>query len=108
MVAFIMSDFGQLYKSTEPVSTKQFESKLKMHVYPNPAKDYIIFEAPVPLNQQFTLKLFEINGKMIYENVFKAEAFPVRINISDFSPGLYIYSGSSGKVFFSGKLSIKN
>lgn len=108
MVAFIMSDFGQLYKSTEPVSTKQFESKLKMHVYPNPAKDHIIFEAPVPLNQKFTLKLFEINGKMIYENEFKAEAFPVRINTSDFSPGLYIYSGTSGRLIFSGKLSLSH
>lgn len=58
--------------------------------YPNPAKDLIIINSTV---NTASIKLFNAIGEMVYEGVTDNE---IRIDISNFSPGIYFAEWRTG------------
>jgi hypothetical protein len=53
--------------------------------FPNPANDYIMFS--VPDEGQSFLRMYDVTGKLVYENMFSEKSFSV--DVSKFSSGIY-------------------
>jgi hypothetical protein len=56
-------------------------------MYPNPAKDYVWFQAQKP-NQPISMRIYDIHGKLMYQ---KEKFQEEQINISEWSKGMYFY-----------------
>ncbi|MDP4291196.1 MAG: T9SS type A sorting domain-containing protein [Bacteroidota bacterium] len=57
------------------------------HVYPNPAKEYVVIE--MTENHDVTFKLFTLSGQMIIQEQIKASG--QKIGLNNLKEGLYIY-----------------
>ncbi len=76
-----------------------------INVYPNPANDAITFDFNE--NNQFTkLSLFDLNGKIVYEQAVTSNYFT--ISTSDFAEGLYYFRLLSSTGLKSGKVLIQH
>lgn len=105
-------DFGELSESYIPPVTKeillntgpQTENSSSYHIYPNPAKDYILIEITESHNVYF--KLFTLAGQMVLQEQVKGSG--QKININNLKEGLYIYKilDEKGKLV-TGKLIIR-
>jgi hypothetical protein len=73
--------------------------------YPNPAKDYIMFE--INSVGEFTLELIDITGKIWFKNNYMIEDAPIEVGISDMPGGLYFYKVYNNTEQFRGNLVIK-
>ncbi len=56
-------------------------------LYPNPANDYIMLDYPNGLNEDVDLKIFSINGVLVYSSTYKQN---IRVNIENLATGVYI------------------
>ncbi|HMR89889.1 MAG TPA: T9SS type A sorting domain-containing protein [Saprospiraceae bacterium] len=75
-------------------STENEDIDSAIHVYPNPANDYIIIENPVEINS--TLNIRDISGRVIIHQANTNEA----IDIQHLSPGMYILETRTNKMKF--------
>jgi hypothetical protein len=75
--------------------------------YPNPATTFIYFELVQRPQTSYTLQLFNLAGKKVYEapEISQKTTIPV----SDFFRGVYIYQlrDRTGKIVESGKFQVK-
>ncbi len=63
----------------------------KIHIYPNPADNYIELEMPEQTNQQFRVALFDLGGRMVYRKmIYPGE----RINTEELENGIYFLKAS--------------
>lgn len=75
-----------------------------IHVFPNPAKEYINVETNSPDNQQ--VEIYSLTGKLLLQNSFIQHS---KIDISHFSSGTYIYkviNTISGKITATNKFNV--
>jgi len=63
--------------------TEKYTTKLT----PNPATDEILVQVPAELGQVY-VKIFDDNGKNLEYETFEHQ---IRIDVSDYTPGLYLY-----------------
>jgi len=87
-LCFVIGDNGMLYKTTNFGGlsvNKNVESKKKIQIYPNPAKEKVIIEYDESLGIQ-SVQLLDVSGKIIktYENNFK------EIDIEGITKGNYL------------------
>jgi hypothetical protein len=109
---FASKDYGVLLESYIP--PKAIETTLNVgslkeysasyHVFPNPAKEFVLIE--MTENQSVLLKLFTLAGQMVLQEQVKGSG--QKINISNLKEGLYIYKilDDKGKLI-TGKLIIR-
>jgi len=75
------------------------DSVLSLRVYPNPTSDflYLRFSDEVTPEQDYTIHLFNMEGRQVLEGVYPAHAFQhyVRLKVSHLLPGTYIYQARS-------------
>jgi hypothetical protein len=104
-------EFGILAESSpaeqeEPVQdpTPLKEYNLSYHVFPNPAKDFVLVE--MADTQTIIMKLYTLAGQMVLQEMVKGSG--KKINISNLKQGLYIYKivDDKGKLI-TGKLIIR-
>lgn len=100
MQRFSLVVSGGVVSFSEPsLGTDDFEiSNLKL--YPNPANDILNISADFNSIENASLKMFDLLGKLVYENdtLFKFSS-DATINVSSFSPGVYMLQLSKdGKV----------
>lgn len=64
----------------------------KINVYPNPAKDFLIIDLGIFESRSIIIKIFEINGTLIYKESIKSvlNNYKMQVNLSDKKPGTYI------------------
>lgn len=76
-----------LYTIDFPVSSNDKKYPFKIHLYPNPASEFLFFEFPPEfINSFIHYSIYTINGDLIYTSNLKDKD---KISVSDFSPGQY-------------------
>ncbi len=84
-------------------------NQIAAHNYPNPAADYTTFVYELPTRSDVTLNIFDINGKMVSTQTFKAQEagqHQTFFSTESFSNGIYFYTIDSEYNTESGKLII--
>jgi hypothetical protein len=109
---FSSTDYGVLSESYIPAGNKeillntgmQSDYSSSYHIYPNPAKDFVLIE--MTENHTINFKLFTLAGQVVLQEQVKNSG--QKINISNLKEGLYIYKilDEKGKLV-TGKLIIK-
>jgi hypothetical protein len=72
--------------------------KVGIHVYPNPAKDWVIFErhASDGSNEDLELKLYNQQGQKVYRNSLAYGR--LKLDLNQFAKGVYFYEVSKNGV----------
>ncbi len=66
-------------------------------LYPQPASDYLTIQARDLKDKPSQIKIYSLSGKLYFqENINKADGSEITINVSQFSPGIYLLKLISG------------
>ncbi len=90
------------YKPIDIVNVAENKESV-FRVYPNPASNQITIES-TELTSTTSFALYDLQGRVILEKSFLQ---PVSIQVSDLSPGLYIYQVNCGNALETGKILIR-
>lgn len=80
-------------------------------VYPNPAQRDVFFEAYLSKTSDITIKIYDLNGKVLNEKLLRDVDFgnhEFNIPVSNLSNGLYFYSVESNNNTINGKFVVSN
>jgi hypothetical protein len=89
-----------------PVSVNENEKSLVIHVFPNPAKNFIFIEIPDFDNKRSAnISVFDLNGKVVFKDRLKEKN--LKIDTSNWPEGLFFFRISSDGVVTSGKFTVK-
>ncbi|MDX2133830.1 MAG: hypothetical protein SFV52_03560 [Saprospiraceae bacterium] len=85
----------------------QAPRQANLRVFPNPAADRIFFEAASVPAAPMSLRFTDAQGRTVRE--IQAHRFPVEVNCSGFTPGLYFFqiSDAAGGLLWSGRVVVK-
>jgi hypothetical protein len=75
-------------------------SDMKLSVYPNPVKEYVVFDN-VNISESATIAIFDIRGRKVMEKQLSGNK---QLVVNNLRKGLYIYKLSNNGVTYSGKL----
>lgn len=82
-------DRSRIIKVDNPAGLEGNRGNQMMHIYPNPAGDWLELQMKLPENSFEQISIISISGKTLF--TFKKSLKPnLKINISDLSPGVYI------------------
>ena len=79
----------------EIVSRSQEMNVYRISAYPNPATDAITVSISDADRQQFMLKVFDMNGKLMH--IAQITESQTRISVANFPPGIYLMQISDRK-----------
>jgi hypothetical protein len=92
----------------EPVNIQEKETlnTERVHCYPNPAQTYAEITVNYQTNGFLTLLITDLTGQLVFSEKKQsyALAHTFRIDVSDFSPGVYIYTILAGNQSVTNKL----
>lgn len=75
------------------------DTDFQLNIFPNPANDFIICNLMFDSNNKIEIKIMDVNGKAVFskqlQQSFKNQQ--VKIDISNFSQGIYIAEVNDGK-----------
>ncbi len=81
-------------------------SKNALKVFPNPAKDFVIFEFEEAIKEAVTFDLYDLAGKRVHQQRISGKQF--RFERNHLAPGMYFYKiQSSAGLMNSGKIVIQ-
>ena len=89
-------------------STGEIENNKSAFVYPDPANEYAtIVNGSMPVQ---SLEIYNIVGKKIFflENNDTMSRTELKLNVSDWSPGIYLYTIHKGSNTIQGKFSVQH
>ncbi len=78
------------------LGANSFDNDLEMSFFPNPTKEILNINFGKLTNQKSTIKIIDINGKLVYSTVIENPSIIEKINVSKFSKGLYLVNVTSG------------
>lgn len=85
-------DLGEAVSNSELGTSDLLEStQTSVAIYPNPARDLVSFRFGQPLKDDTTLKLININGKVIATFPLKVGDLELKMNTTDYPVGTYFY-----------------
>lgn len=100
----LVADSGYIYVLNQPEEKNRVVSNLK--VFPNPARDNIYIASDMPLASNSLLKVFDITGQMVINEVLNVNqgTYNYSVDLKSLQPGIYIISLiSEGKTKKTGK-----
>jgi hypothetical protein len=74
-----------------------------LHVYPNPAREFIVFDL-TDISGSAIAEVFDIQGKMVLEQKLYGNR---KMSVSHLSKGLYLYKVTNSGNIYTGKLIIE-
>lgn len=87
----------------ESASTDKIEQSVQIHVYPNPAVDFVWFRFGCSMKGK-ELYITDVRGRLV-RSIHLSEELELSISLRDLASGLYFYNISdNGVQIFSGKL----
>jgi hypothetical protein len=70
----------------------EINSQTNSLLFPNPSKNKVTIIADIPENEQnLVLSVYSVNGQEVKEVSIRVKNKPIEINVSDLSPGVYLY-----------------
>ncbi len=97
---FLDAAANGVFQPQTPTTVEQ--NGIKISVYPNPADDFVRISAPDLTNAQLTIS--DISGRIVYR---KNLSNSLRVNVSNFAPGVYMISIKSANGLSTMKLIVK-
>jgi hypothetical protein len=88
------------------LGANSFDNDLEMSFFPNPTKEILNINFGKLTNQKSTIKIIDINGKLVYSTVIENPSIIENINVSKFSKGLYLVNVTSGNTKINKKIII--
>ena len=77
---------------------------LIVDVYPNPTVDYTHLKFVSPFNETGFIRILDINGKEVLKQSFKSYSQEIKLDISQFTSGIYILNMESESYKFNTKI----
>ena len=59
-------------------------------VYPNPVKNFLNIKLPDSFNGPLTVKISDITGRIVSDNLYSTASNHLKINLKDFAKGTYL------------------
>ncbi|NGX83694.1 T9SS type A sorting domain-containing protein [Aequorivita sp. KMM 9714] len=72
------------------LSNEDFTLDVHTTVYPNPVTDYLNISFKDMEGETFDISIFDLNGRLVYNNVLMDSTSNETLNFSGYSSGLYI------------------
>jgi hypothetical protein len=93
---------------TEPLSVIKNEFK-SLSVFPNPVDNNLNIQLASESNEKFDLRLFDIQGRLIENNIFSDNSYTLNANLdmSSFAPGIYLLKIIQGTKYYTQKINVK-
>jgi hypothetical protein len=89
-------------------SVAEIPNVISGKIFPNPARDWIVFETTEATKENALLIIYNILGEQILKQPLNAGQMRYSINISDIAEGMYIMKVTNAKgVMYNGKLVIQ-
>ncbi len=74
-----------------------------LQISPNPSNGYINIAYPMINNRNATLKIFNVNGVLMYQQTIENRSVGKKVDVSKFSNGVYVLKVESQKQVLTGK-----
>jgi len=89
----------------QPIKAPELQLIKSLNVYPNPAKEVISFELPVPANgDNVTIEVIGIDGKVLQNNEVRHLKETLSINIGNLPNAMYFIKATSPSIVATGKI----
>jgi hypothetical protein len=90
------------------ITVNELPPLLQGKIFPNPARDWIVFETAQAFKESASLTIYNMLGEQIYQQQFNAGQMRYSVNISGIAEGMYIVKVNNAKgVMYNGKLVIQ-
>ncbi|MCO6462497.1 MAG: choice-of-anchor B family protein [Saprospiraceae bacterium] len=99
---FVLDGTKAYYPETNAVKETAFAHKLE--TYPNPATREFQLKVPDLTNQVAEIKIFDITGKLVYQNIMEGHQLAYHKFRVKYAPGTYIVQLKAGKKIYSAEL----
>lgn len=76
--------------NTSALSNATFNSESQVTVYPNPAKNNLYINKGTLDTENYTVKMINVNGKIVFEKTFYHSQLTEQISVSELSAGIYM------------------
>lgn len=76
------------------------------NIYPNPATENVTLDFFNPLKEQIKLDVFNSAGKLTGSGIFQKGSIKTVLDVSDFTPGLYLFIFNGGGTHFTKPVSV--
>ncbi len=73
-------------------SISSITDNYSLTAFPNPAKDKVTINYTVDNNNDNTIQIYSINGKVIYQEKLSSEKHTLTLDVSNWASGIYMYS----------------
>ena len=98
------SNSPNLYFTTDCTSTALNDKvKTRINIYPNPAKEYIVFDI-TNISSSAKVELFDLQGKKVLEEKLSENK---QISISNLPKGLYLFKVKDSRNIYKGKIAVE-
>ena len=106
----LMQDFvpGPGDTGTAPVATEELAGSFNLSVYPNPADDYVIIQADLPLTTNVVVEVKDISGRIVAGASAVADEHNISVSLAGLNPGIYFVTLRGKMGFWQEKLVVNN
>lgn len=81
-------------RNPNAVGIETIKKETKINIYPNPATDYL--NVAIASNEDNKkIEIIDLLGKVVYSNIITEESTKLRVNTTDYLPGVYFVTISS-------------
>ena len=86
------------YSPTISMDRRTSKDDLNLKVYPNPAKDWLVFALDNANEEDYQLRIYDITGKLVYEQqgAMSVGYWTEQLNTSELAAGIYVYQVQVG------------
>ncbi len=91
------------------INTTGFENveKINLHLFPNPSNGIFEIEFPYQENENYQLKVFDLTGKIVFEQNDSKIEKNIQLNLSNLTQGIYFLNIQSENKLFRQKILIQ-
>jgi len=96
----------EISASPYKISNQDIYDPLAVHIFPNPAKDFITIEFGNELKDGYSLFIYDLAGMEVMKSYVPGEANSLRLDVSALAAGIYLMKTVSGNDVVVNKFSV--
>jgi hypothetical protein len=77
------------------VGLNHLSKEISVTMYPNPVKDVLSINISDPFNEEITIQIVNLEGKVVFNQKYESAKDQIKLNTSMLKNGLYLVSVSS-------------